>query len=1187
MSYHESRSRPAGPEFDAVIDSVSESLSDAMSHAAGEAVSEAPSDADSHARHTAMVNPVTVNKDAVDALAPAVAKPITDSVINECLDDFDADWEPTGERLKAVVERSGLLSDPLAVSELVRADIDRRYTAGVPVALTDYLSWFPQLFHSSEALTSIAFEDFRARRSRGLECQPDRWSWLSPARHAAWFVELEAEFALEDSPTPNASSIALPLESKGSADSRFTGNQVVDAASGLQAVDEEPEIGKSFGDFHLICLLGSGTFSRVYLALQTSIASRYVALKVVRRTLSEPMHLARMQHTGIIPLFSFHRIGQYSVMCMPYTGAATLADWLKHTQYAHQTTSSALQSSPARGSPVRGSQKSPHGSSRHSDSSRNGQSLIETVEATQSRLTANSDTFIGDQDADNRASRSQEIAGKAAEHLRRWDAATRQPLYQLARLSARELPLWLACRLASALAHAHARGIIHGDLKPANVLIRNDGEPALIDFNLSHSDDVPVHDWVGGTLPYMAPEQLQALLGRRTVLSASSDIYALGVMLFELMEGKLPFLSAVSTAECDLLKAIDSRRNENVRFNDSVAHGGYRAIIERCLAYDAADRYQDAGQLLEDLEAERANQRLQYAREPLTSRLMKTSRRYPRVFSASVVSSVALVCTLAVAALGVSWYQRSQVLSSREQATQLDKQFREFVPQLLDASGMQAVNTVQRIPEMIQSSLRFDAGEPVPTSSTYRWLSPSDQQVLSESIFDHCLCAAVLLMERAPHTAYGQAYQPATDQSIQESVQQMLSLCEQFPHMGHSSLLLNHLTKQTAEDLRARQSVSPAQVAAQGDNQRDDQAGAVRNVQAAGLQVPTAVGSRGAAETLLSARVVLNRGNAKQALAKLSSMGKDRFHDYLFWMTAAEAQLQIGEPQAAKMSYTLAIEAAPRVAGGYAGRAQAELALADYASAQADLTHAIEVSDEKSAHLAQRALVLERTKEYQAALDDINQALSHNRNSNRLLLIRSRLLRRLGESDQAQLDLQQALSQQPTSADDWVARGLARATNEPDQALADLQAALALEPNSPAVLQNIAYVQSELLHDDPAAVKSLDKILEMRRDHEAARGGRCVLVARAGDAEAAIADIEYLRETFDKPLPVTIYQMGCAHALLAKTRPASRQAAIRLLLRALQQGYGSDLIADDPDLDALRNEKRFKDLVDLSEGLFK
>ncbi|MCA9797851.1 MAG: protein kinase, partial [Candidatus Eremiobacteraeota bacterium] len=105
-----------------------------------------------------------------------------------------------------------------------------------------------------------------------------------------------------------------------------------------------------------------------------------------------------------------------------------------------------------------------------------------------------------------------------------------------------EAAVWVASQLVAGLAHAHARGIVHRDVKPANVLISDDGTPMLLDFNLS--DEAVVHGGqslvVGGTLPYMAPEQLAAVSdGRR--LAPQADLYAVGVILYELLTGERPY----------------------------------------------------------------------------------------------------------------------------------------------------------------------------------------------------------------------------------------------------------------------------------------------------------------------------------------------------------------------------------------------------------------------------------------------------------------------------------------------------------------------------------------------------------------------------------------------------------------------------------------------------------------------
>src|SRR5262249_15411493 len=95
--------------------------------------------------------------------------------------------------------------------------------------------------------------------------------------------------------------------------------------------------------------------------------------------------------------------------------------------------------------------------------------------------------------------------------------------------------LHLVAQLADGLAFAHERGICHRDLKPSNVLVTPDGRPMLLDFNLS-SDQELDREQFGGTLPYMSPEQLQALVpptagGAVPDVDARSDLFGLGVIL--------------------------------------------------------------------------------------------------------------------------------------------------------------------------------------------------------------------------------------------------------------------------------------------------------------------------------------------------------------------------------------------------------------------------------------------------------------------------------------------------------------------------------------------------------------------------------------------------------------------------------------------------------------------------------
>src|SRR6266850_1634179 len=103
----------------------------------------------------------------------------------------------------------------------------------------------------------------------------------------------------------------------------------------------------------------------------------------------------------------------------------------------------------------------------------------------------------------------------------------------------------LLARVCDAVAHAHDRGIVHRDLKPTNVLVRPDGQPKVLDFGVAlivrgESEAFTRQTSVGelvGTLPYMSPEQLEGDPGR---VDERSDVYAIGVMAYEVLTGRLP-----------------------------------------------------------------------------------------------------------------------------------------------------------------------------------------------------------------------------------------------------------------------------------------------------------------------------------------------------------------------------------------------------------------------------------------------------------------------------------------------------------------------------------------------------------------------------------------------------------------------------------------------------------------------
>ncbi len=217
--------------------------------------------------------------------------------------------------------------------------------------------------------------------------------------------------------------------------------------------------------------------------------------------------------------------------------------------------------------------------------------------------------------------------------------------------------------LADGLAHAHSRGILHRDIKPANILLTDDGEPMLLDFNLA-ADDRELSASVGGTLRYMAPEQLAMLNDSSARVDARADVYSLGLVLHELITGRLPF------ADTDPAGGATAQSMQEVRGKATairLASPALASILRKCLQPIPADRYATAADLRQDLLRHRGNQSLQFAREPLSiERIRKWTRRHPRLTSSSSVAAFAGILLLGASIFGYSIWQEREALHARK-----------------------------------------------------------------------------------------------------------------------------------------------------------------------------------------------------------------------------------------------------------------------------------------------------------------------------------------------------------------------------------------------------------------------------------------------------------------------------------------------------------------------------------------
>jgi tetratricopeptide (TPR) repeat protein len=170
------------------------------------------------------------------------------------------------------------------------------------------------------------------------------------------------------------------------------------------------------------------------------------------------------------------------------------------------------------------------------------------------------------------------------------------------RIARRPLPLEDAIRVgrevAEALEHAHARGVIHRDVKPANILVTQDGATKLADFGLALLRDetrLTAEGTVSGTAHYMSPEQ-----ARGAEVDGRSDLFSLGAVLYEALTGKRPFDAAGPDA---VLHAIQSREPELPTALRSGVPLELERIVLKCLRKSPALRYQHAADLAADLKA--------------------------------------------------------------------------------------------------------------------------------------------------------------------------------------------------------------------------------------------------------------------------------------------------------------------------------------------------------------------------------------------------------------------------------------------------------------------------------------------------------------------------------------------------------------------------------------------------------
>ncbi len=677
-----------------------------------------------------------------------------------------------------------------------------------------------------------------------------------------------------------------------------------------------PRAGDTLLGFELIRELGRGSFATVFLARQAELADRPVALKISCEQQGESQILARLQHTNIVPIHSTHQAGDLRLVCMAYFGATTLADVLRLVRDRG-------------GLPPSGAQ------------------LVDTLRKCRD---------ISERDKPPRNSAPErttlvnsQSGGEAASAIPVRAAGLRA----IAALDYVPAVVWIAARLAEGLQHAHERGVLHLDLKPANVLMADDGQPMLLDFNLSQTIRGGHADYVGGTLAYMAPENLAAYWHGACGGDARGDIYSLGVLLFELLTGQLPFPFREG-AEDEALEAMTRDRRAPPpsprRLNRAVSPA-VDAIVRKCLMPGQEARYATAAALHEDLERHLRSLPLRHVREPsLAERAAKFLRRHPGATSATGIASMAALL-LALMAVGLA--VRGSRLAAFESSAALAgfrNDFRAAQVAALDAPSA-AHARLDKVDAACRKALdhfRVLDDPAWPDAAVVRRLSPQGQDEVRADVGELLfLLAAVTRLDAEPATS-GCASQSA-------GIERAMELNRRAEGAWPASQAPGAIWRQRASF-----------AADLGDGEL-----ARQSLQRAASASPDSTRNVCMAACLL---VSQRRFGAALPLWEQATRGDPQ--NVWTWYGLGNCCQQLGQLSRAAACYTACIALKPDYDGWYSCRGTVYLKQKDYQLAAADFDEVLRLYDDRVDARVNRAIARLGLGRPREAIDDLHAALA-------------------------------------------------------------------------------------------------------------------------------------------------------------------------------------------------------------------
>lgn len=888
------------------------------------------------------------------------------------------------------------------------------------------------------------------------------------------------------------------------------------------AADPFPKPGDEFYGFELAEELGRGAFGRVFLALEHNLANRPVVLKVALKANNEQLRLARLQHTNIVPIQNAFRRGPYHVVQMPYFGRQTLADVIDHvrTDTGFPNVGGEVFSTVAKLTTQRNTK-----AHSNKDDSGSFPNVAET-EANTDFAVGPDTTLIAD-----------------ARPLR--DLLTGLPYP--------DAVLAIMRRLADGLAHAHNRGILHLDLKPHNVLFSDDGQPMLLDFNLALDRTAKDRKRVGGTWPYMAPEVIRefAKLSDEAP-DERTDLYALGIMYFELLTCRLPFNPIRKVPE-DLPAALEEREAgiPSVRDYNPDVPVAVESIIRKLTAPNPADRYATVDELREDLRRQQENRPLRHAadRNPI-ERFRKWQRRNPQFVVRAIGAAAILSLTIGGFFLWNMSRQQVAAKADREVATFLaDHEIARSqlgVPTDV-ASRKRGIETAEKWLNHYAVGQRANwiNGDAI------RALEPARRTELLESLGE-----SALLLAHA-HSMEARAATPEKKGEILSKGQAWNRLAEEC--FGDSPIAAIY-EQQSALAKLAGEDVAQT--------------------------IPTTKRDETDADRFYRAVSEIGDGKMAEAIGTLKNLTESRPAHFAAQLMLGLSYQATGQSHRALERLQVARPLAPNDPrpGYHIGLLALHTGKLD--DAEKEFTAVLAKHPDHVQSYIQRGHVRRCKGNPATAIEDYTAAIEKGGPSIQLYYYRNMAHAAAKNETAAKQDADAMLALEPKTAEDYSVRASSIRIKEPAKALEMYKKALELNPFFLAAWHNKAYVLSELLDEPDLAIEAYKRAMEIAPSFAHSRAGLAVLYAREGKRDDAHSEIQKALAISGDP---DIYYMASSvYALTSQADAGDRAKSLDYFRRCFREGYRNfSIIQADRDMKKVLDDKDFKAVFDAARQLIK